>query len=75
MDNFEWDCAKEALESVQSSKAEGANGLVRALISDLDGFIEDAICEDGRGHFLASYDGDENEETVDGVTYYIYRTN
>lgn len=75
MDNFEWDCAKEALESVQASKAEGATGLVRALISNLDEFIDDAICEDGRGHFLASYDGDENEEVVDGVTYYIYRIN
>ena len=75
MDNFEWDCAKEALESVQSSKAEGANGLVRALISDLDEFINDAICEDGRGRFIAYYDGYENEEVVDGVTYYIYRTN
>ena len=30
---------------------------------------------DGRGHTLSSYDGEENEETVDGETYYIYRTN
>ena len=28
---------------------------------------------DGRGHCLAHYDGDENEETVDGETFYIYR--
>lgn len=30
---------------------------------------------DGRWNSLASYDSNENEETVDWVTYYIYRTN
>ena len=28
---------------------------------------------DGRGHSLSSYDGCENEETVEGETFYIYR--
>lgn len=28
---------------------------------------------DGRGQFLAHYDGEENEVTVDGEDYYIYR--
>jgi hypothetical protein len=43
------------------------------MIDDLDHFIEDAIRADGRGHFLSRYNGEENEETVGGVTYYIYR--
>ena len=30
---------------------------------------------DGRGHTLASYDGEENEVIVDEETFYIYRIN
>lgn len=30
---------------------------------------------DGRAHALSSYDGNEEEETINGTTYYIYRTN
>jgi len=30
---------------------------------------------DGRGHIIASYDGCEDEEDVNGTTYYIYRIN
>ena len=30
---------------------------------------------DGRGHCIARYDGYENEETIDGETFYIYRQN
>lgn len=36
---------------------------------------EDAINQDGIGHFLSGYDGEENEEEINGVTYNIYRTN
>ncbi len=36
---------------------------------------EECVALDGVAHSLASYDGNENEETVDGSTYYIYRTN
>jgi len=31
--------------------------------------------QDGRGHSLSRYDGDEDEQTVLGTTYYIYRQN
>lgn len=30
---------------------------------------------DGRGHSLSLYDGNENEENVNGTTYFIYRIN
>ena len=36
---------------------------------------EDIIGADGRGHFLSSYDGNENEITIDDETFYIYRLN
>lgn len=41
---------------------------------DRDAFISDAKC-DGRGYSLGKYDGNENEEIVNGTTYYIYRQN
>jgi len=66
---------EEALEAMQSKKCEGANDAILALIKKtdggLDGFVEEAISADGRGHFLSSYDGDENE--IDG--FFIYRIN
>lgn len=57
-------------------KCEDANDALRRLIKDFDHFVEDAVSSDGRGHFLSSYDGEENEITnADGQTFYIYRQN
>lgn len=75
MSNWEYDAAKEALEKIQAHFAEGINELIKAMIPDMDEFVDDAICADGRGHFISMYDGRENEEKVNGKTYYIYRTN
>ncbi len=63
--------AVDALRGMQSELCEDANPLVEALIEDLDHFIKDAIAADGRGHFLAGYDFEENEQDE----YYIYRVN
>ena len=41
----------------------------------LPAFIEEAVSADGYGHFLSRYDGEENEEEINGITYYIYRNN
>lgn len=54
---------------------EGANRTILRLIDDVDHFIDDAIMADGRGHFLASYDNEENEVELGGEMYFIYRTN
>lgn len=65
--------AREMIENLQTTKCEGANDTILALIDDFDEFVSAAISADGRGHFLSSYDGEENEETVNGETYFIYR--
>jgi hypothetical protein len=64
------DCVK-ALEKMQGELCESANPIFEALIKNIDHFVSDAISSDGRGHFLAEYDGEENEEGA----FYIYRTN
>jgi hypothetical protein len=65
--------AIEMVQAFQREKCEDANETILALINDFDEFVSDAISADGRGDFLSSYDGKENEEMVNGETYYIYR--
>ena len=60
-----------SLQKLQSSICESANSIVKALIVDIDTFIEDAIESDGRGHFISWYDGREEEQDE----FFIYRTN
>lgn len=71
LDVYEYDAAIESLKETQSKQCESLNGLIYALIDDIDDFIADAINADGRGHFLSWYDGQEDES--DG--YFIYRIN
>jgi hypothetical protein len=54
-------------------RCESANPAVLRLIDDVDHFISDAIASDGRGHFLNTYDGEENEVKVGSEWYYVYR--
>ena len=61
------DDAVEALAEMQGKLGESANSIVKALIVDLDHFVNDAIMSDGRGHFITSYDGQEIE--IDGDLY------
>lgn len=69
----ETDMPKEIFEALQP-KCEGANEAILKLVEKtcgLDEFVESAVQSDGRGHFLSTYDGEENEEEK----YFIYRTN
>jgi hypothetical protein len=59
------------LSKLQSSLCESANSIIKALIVDLDRFVSQAIREDGRGHFLSQYDGEE----VESGDFYLYRIN
>jgi hypothetical protein len=55
-----------------AEKYEKANDAILTLIKrscGFDEFVKAAVSADGRGHFLATYDGEENY--CDG--YYIYR--
>lgn len=61
----------DSLEQLQGSICESANSIVKALITDIDTFVDDAIDADGRGHFLSFYDGREHEQDE----FFIYRTN
>ena len=63
-----------AIKKIQEM-CESANEPLTAMIKDFDDFVEDAVACDGRGHFLAGYDHEENEITFNGITYYIYRRN
>lgn len=71
----EYSDLKKAIEKMQGELCESANCLIKSMIDDLDHFVSDAISADGRGHFLTTYDNEENEIDFDGVTYFIYRLN
>ena len=69
--DMDWDCAITVIKAL-AEKYEDANPTLHKLVGDrFDELCEEAIRADGRGHFLASYDGGENEQ--DGL--FIYRTN
>lgn len=59
----------EVIECLVEKKYEEANEAIARLIGDrLGDFIDDAIKSDGRGHFLAGYDGNEIDSSdVDGL--------
>jgi hypothetical protein len=52
-------------------KCESSNEVITNSIKDMEEFIADAIGADGRGHFISSYDGEEEE--LNG--FFIYRIN
>lgn len=75
MTTWEYNSAIESLQEAQKTQCESLNGLAYALIDNFDEFVEDAINADGRGHFIAFYDGIEHEQKIDDEWFYIYRIN
>jgi hypothetical protein len=63
--------AHALVKSFQEKLRENANDTLLALLKDFDAFARESVSADGRGHFLAAYDGHEHEESG----YYIYRLN
>jgi hypothetical protein len=63
---------EKAFAKMQAELCEDANEIVRAMIGErMDDFVSQAIGSDGRGHFLSSYDGEENQRGE----FFIYRNN
>jgi len=70
----------EEIFEALADRCESNNESFKRMIKNFDEFVEDAVACDGRGHFLAGYDGNENEITFTSLddtttTYYIYRRN
>lgn len=66
---------EEGIQALQEKRCESCNDTILALVEKtcgLDSFTESAVSADGRGHFLASYDGDELD-LADG--YVAFRIN
>ena len=61
----------EDIISHLQDKCESANDVLLNAVKDIDNLIDDAIGQDGRGHFMSSYDGEEYD--LNG--FYIYRIN
>lgn len=66
---------KKDYEAMAGKLCESFNKAVLAMIPDKEHFVKDAILSDGRGHFLSSYDSEENEVKINGTYYFIYRNN
>ena len=70
--------SSDIIKEMQEKMSPSANQAITAMIKDFDHFVEDAVRCDGRGHFLAQYDHEENYVTFqnglfEDVTYFIYR--
>jgi hypothetical protein len=61
---------EEIIKHLQD-KCEGANDVLLNAVKDINDFVNDAISCDGRGHFMSSYDGHEEELNE----LFIYRIN
>jgi hypothetical protein len=88
------DMPEEVFQAIaDNGKCESNNDAIERIVNKtcgLDELVSEAISADGRGHFMSSYDGNENEETVyiddetgealtendtAAQTFYIYRIN
>jgi len=65
-----------AFDAMRGKLCEDANPLVVGMLGRaLAKCVNDAVTEDGRGHVLSGYDGEEHEVKAGRSTFYIYRQN
>lgn len=62
-------CFERGLAKLQEELCEDAGPIVRALLGKhLSRFVDNAIRDDGRGHFLSGYNGEEQDsDNVPGL--------
>ena len=74
----------KAIRKMQEELCEDANEIVGKLVGNVAAFSRKAIMADGRGHFISSYDGNEQSVKIgpcEGgthtgtLTLYVYRNN
>ena len=61
-----------------NNKCEDNNETILKLVnkfSSLNKITQEAISSDGRGHFLASYDGHETEIMIGKKVFFVYKNN
>ncbi len=77
VDHIDTELPVKAIAAIQAEDTDGNETLFELIskLGDWSYFVNDSILADGRGHFLSSYDGEENEVFFEGVWYFIYRTN
>lgn len=85
-DHLNNDFPIEGITALQEKYEDGNEPLKKLIekFGDWDYFVSDSILADGRGHFISSYDGEENEQRhwyfskgryIPGELYVIYRIN
>lgn len=77
VDHLDTEIPVNAITAIQEKYEDGNDSLYEIIskLGDWDYFVRDSILADGRGHFMSSYDGEENEICYEGEWYFIYRIN
>lgn len=70
--------APDDIRGIIGNRCEDANPAILALVEageGLDALVRAALASDGRGHFIAHYDGEEHEVQVGDMYFYVVRVN
>ena len=62
-------------EVEKAQKNESYELLGALMLKNIDEVVEGYVAYDGYGHHFNPYDGDEQGTTIDGTTWYMFRTN
>lgn len=72
------DLSADDIRGIIGNRCEDVNPAILALVKagrGLDALVSAAVASDGRGHFIAHYDGEEHEVLVGDTYFYIARVN